>query len=148
MAKKLTNPLVGVWKLVSFEVRRNNGQAHYPFGGNATGQLIYTANGKVSANISQSGRLEVKSGDIMDASHEEMAASFRGYISYFGHYEFDEKNNKVLHHIEGSLFPNWIGDTLRRNVNMKSSRLELSTEPTMYGSEEVIGVVLWEKILV
>lgn len=148
MAKKSTNPLAGVWKLISFEVRRKNGQAHYPFGGNATGQLNFTENGRVSVNISQSGRIAVKSGDIMDASHEEMASSFRGYISYFGHYEFDEKNNKLLFHIEGSLFPNWIGDTLRRNVNIKGSRLELCTEPTLYGSEEVIGVVNWEKILV
>jgi hypothetical protein len=148
MKKTTKNPLAGAWKLVSFEVRRKNGQTHYPFGGNASGQLIYTENGHVTANLSQNGRMEVKTGDIMDASHEEMAASFRGYISYFGQYEFDEKNSVVLHHVEGSLFPNWIGDTLKRNVKFIGDRIELSTEPLKYGSEEVTGVVVWEKILV
>ena len=148
MTNKTNNPIAGVWKLLSFEVRRKNGQSHYPFGGNATGQLIFSENGNVSANLSQSGRIEVKSNDIMDASHEEMTSSFRGYISYFGRYEFDEKKGEVLLHVEGSLFPNWIGDTLKRKVKMEGSRLELSTEPTKYGSEEVIGIVTWEKILV
>ena len=148
MAKKSTNPLTGAWKLVSFEIQRTNGQTHFPFGGNATGQLILTETGIVSASLSQSGRINIKTDDIMDASHEEMASNFRGYISYFGRYDFDENNSEVLFHVEGSLFPNWIGDTLKRSVKLDGNRLVLITEPTKYGSEEVTGVVTWEKVLV
>ena len=147
MAKKTTNPLVGAWRLVSFEIRRENGMVHHPFGKNARGLLIFTDTGRVSANLSQNGRLEIKTGDMMDASHEEMASNFRGYISYFGRYEYDAKTGTVLHHVKGALFPNWIGDTLKRYVKLEGERLELTTEPTLYGSEGVQGVVAWERIV-
>ena len=146
MENKDNNPLVGAWKLASFEVRRKNGATHHPFGNNARGIILYTDTGRVSVSMSQNGRPQVKSGDMMDASHEEMAASFRGYIGYFGRYEYDAKNNTVLHHVKGSLFPNWIGDTLKRKVKIEGDKLELMTEPTLYGTEDVTAVVTWERI--
>ncbi|MEJ2593606.1 MAG: lipocalin-like domain-containing protein [bacterium] len=146
MTKKEQNPLVGSWDLVSFEIHRKNGKTHLPFGKNARGLLIFTASGRVTANLSQNGRMEIKSGDMMDATHEEMATSFRGYISYFGTYEYFANSQTVMHHVTGSLFPNWIGDTLKRNVKLDGNRLELITEPTLYGSEEITAVVVWEKI--
>ena len=146
MAKKTTNPLVGAWKAVSFEVHRKNGLSQAPFGKNIRGLIIFTENGRVTVNLSQSGRMEVKTGDIMDASHEEMASNFRGYISYFGKYNFDPQTNELLMHVEGSLFPNWIGDTLKRKVKLFENKLELTTVPTLYGSEEIVGKVIWEKI--
>ncbi len=146
MKKNEQNPLVGSWDLVSFEIHRKNGKTHLPFGSNARGLLIFTDTGRVTANLSQNGRMEVRSGDMMDATHEEMATNFRGYISYFGTYEYDADKKTVMHHVTGSLFPNWIGDTLIRKARLDGNRLELTTEPTLYGSEEITAVVVWEKI--
>lgn len=146
MTTNQNNPLVGTWKLESFQVQRKNGQIHHPFGKNPIGQFIYMENGRFSTQMSQPGRIPVKSGDIMDASHEEMGSNFRGFISYFGYYDYDAKKKEVLHHVEASLFPNWDGDVLKRKVKIRGKRLELITEPTLYGNEKITGVVVWKKI--
>jgi hypothetical protein len=144
--KEETNPLIGTWKAKSFVVKRKNQTLHYPFGDNPGGQLVYTKEGRFSTQLRQRGRIPVKSGDIMDASHEEMAANFRGFISYYGTFDFDPKNMVVLHHVKGSLFPNWENDSLKRNVRLEGNQLELTTEPTFYGSEDIVASVVWERI--
>jgi hypothetical protein len=47
--------------------------------------------------------------------------------------------------VEGSLFPNWEGQKLKRFVELSDNRLTLSTPPTVWGGE-VVGVVLWERV--
>ena len=140
------NPLVGTWKLDSFEIRQASGVKQNPFGDHPFGQMIYTENGRFSAQLAQPGRIPVQSGDMMDSSHEELASNFRGFISYFGSYNYDEKTKTVLHHVEGSLFPNWENDTLKRTVKATKDTIELTTEPTLFGSGEVVGVVVWKRI--
>ena len=144
--KSSTNPLIGVWKLVSFHIKRKNGHTHFPFGKNPIGQFIFTENNLFSTQFSQLGRMPIKSGDIMDASHEEMAASFRGYISYFGRYDFNPSSNELLLHLDGSLFPNWENDTLKRKAVLKGDKMEIKTEDVTYGGEQIIGVVNWQKV--
>ncbi len=46
-----SNPFVGTWKLVSWEVARPDGSVLYLYGRNVVGYLIYTADGYVSAEI-------------------------------------------------------------------------------------------------
>lgn len=145
MNAKSKNPLIGAWKTEVFEVRRTNGETLKPFGDHPGGQMIYTEDGRFSAQIAQAGRMQIKSGDMMDSSHEELASNYRGFISYFGTYDYDAISKTVLHHVEGSLFPNWENDTLKRFVKASKDRIELTTEPTFYGGEEIVGVVVWKK---
>ena len=146
MTTKTQNPLTGTWKLDSFEIRRSNGETVRPFGDKPFGQMIYAENGRFSAQLAQAGRNPIKSGDMMDTSHEELASNYRGFISYFGHYSYDTKTKTVLHHVEGSLFPNWENDTLKRIVKTGRNSVELTTEPTLYGGEEVVAAVVWKRI--
>jgi hypothetical protein len=146
MNTKTQNPLVGTWKTVSFEIKRSNGEIHKPFGDHPDGQMVYTDNDRFSAQLAQPGRLQIKSGDMMDTSHEELTSNYRGFISYYGHYTYDAKSNTVLHHIEGSLFPNWENDTLKRFVKATKDKIELTTEPTFYGGEEIVASVTWKRI--
>ena len=143
---KTKNPLTGTWKLAGFEIRRSNGEVHKPFGDHPYGQIIYTDNGRYSAQLAQAGRMSVRSGDMMDTSHEELTSNFRGFISYYGRYTYDPKSKTVLHHVEGSLFPNWENDTLKRTVRTGRGTITLTTEPTFYGGEEVVASVTWKKI--
>ena len=144
--KEEKNALTGTWKAKSFVVKRQNQAIPHPFGENPGGQLIYTANGRFSTQLRQRGRLPVRSGDIMDASHEEMTSGFRGFISYYGTYDFDPDKMIVLHHVKGSLFPNWENDSLKRIVKLEGNTLELTTEPTFYGGEDIVATVVWERI--
>ncbi len=45
-----SNPFVGTWKLVSWEVTQPDGTILYPYGKEVVGFLIYAADGYMSAN--------------------------------------------------------------------------------------------------
>lgn len=80
----------------------------------------------------------------MKGTTEEIKANYEGFVSYYGSYEYEGENGVVIHHVEGSLFPNWEGQKLKRFVELSKNRLKLSTPPTVWGGE-VVGVVLWER---
>ena len=44
-----SNPFVGPWELVSWEVIRPDGAIHYPCGKAVVGSLMYTADGYMAA---------------------------------------------------------------------------------------------------
>jgi heterodisulfide reductase subunit B len=48
----------------------------------------------------------------MERIAEEIKTNYEGCVSYYGHYELDPENNIVIHHVEGSLFPNWEGNEI------------------------------------
>ena len=138
-------PIVGVWKLISFKTQRENGEVIYPFGKNAQGSLIYTKSGHFSVQLMRPDRPQFVSRDQMRGTAEEIKANYEGVISYYGHYEFDRKKGFVIHHVEGSLFPNWEGQGLKRFFELSGNRLKLSTPPTLWGGES-IAVLLFERI--
>jgi hypothetical protein len=138
-------PIIGVWKLISFETQRENVEVTYPFEKNAQGSLIYTKSGRFSVQLMHPDRPQFVSGDQMRGRAEEIKANYEGVISYYGYYEFDRKKGFVIHHVEGSLFPNWEGQGLKRFFELSGNLLKLSTPPTLWGGESV-GVLLFERI--
>ncbi len=139
-------PIIGAWKLISFEIQKADGEVLCPFGENAQGSIIYTETGRVSAQVMRLGRPLFASGDMMQGTTEEIEANYKGFISYYGPYEFDSENGFVVHHVEGSLFPNWEGQTQKRFYELSGNRLKLTTPPTLYGGGDFVGVLLWERI--
>ena len=71
--------LVGSWSLKSFEIRRDDGPAIHPFGEQVQGSLIYTASGRMSAQLMRSDRPTIEAGDQMKATAGEMEANYKGY---------------------------------------------------------------------
>ena len=139
-------PIIGTWKLISFEIQRENGEVTYPFGKNAQGAVIYTESGRFSVQFMRPNRPQFASRDQMRGTAEEIKTNYEGFVSYYGHYELDRKKGFVIHHVEGSLFPNWEGQRLKRFYELSGNRLKLSTPPTLWGGGEVVGVLLWERI--
>ena len=140
------SPIIGAWKLISFEIQRENGEVTYPFGQNAQGSLIYTESGRFSGQLMRPDRPKFASGDQMRGTAEEIKANYKGFVSYYGSYEFDMKKGFIIHHVEGSLLPNWEGQRQIRFFKLLCNRLKLSTPRTLWGGEEVVGVLLWERI--
>lgn len=142
-----TVPIVGSWKLRSFELRLESGEVRYPFGRDPHGMIIYTPSGRFSAQLMQKGRPVFHSEDQMDGTPEEMMLAFSGCISYFGSWKFYDAAGIVMHHVEGSMFPNWEGRPLKRFWAIKDNLMELSTPPiTWGGGDTAVGVIQWERI--
>jgi Lipocalin-like domain len=130
-----SDPLVGVWRLLSWENTSADGAISYPLGREAVGLLIYTDDGYMSVTIMRVNREPFASGDLLAGSLEEKARAAEGYVSYCGRYEFG--GDWVTHHVELSLFPNWSGVEQDRTVEVTRNRLTLRTRPLLLdGSEQ------------
>lgn len=137
---------IGQWRLLSSEFRRRDGSVYYPFGRDATGLLQYTPDGLMSVQIMRAGRPQFARGDQFDGDAEEIRAAFEGYIAYFGRYDVDAERRSVLHHIVGSWYPNWVGQTHQRYAEFEESRLTLTTPPFRGGGEPLVGALVWERM--
>lgn len=143
-----SNPLVGVWKLVSWEATRvSNGDKRLPFGKSLDGRISYDAQGNMSAQVTQIHRQPFVTDFMGGARPDEMQLAFHTYIAYFGRYSVDAKANVVVHHVEGSLFPNWVGTKQERQFELDGRRLSLRTPPmAMNAGYKEVHTLIWEKI--
>ena len=139
------SPIIGAWTLVSFEFRKSDGHVIYPYGEEARGSLIYTESGRYSAQLMRTDRPRFAIGDQMMGTPAEIEASYKGSISYFGTYEVDVKNGFIMHHVEGSIFPNMEGTDQKRFFELSENRLQLTTPPIQLDGEKAVGVLLWER---
>ena len=121
-----SNPLIGTWRLLSWENRSvEDGQVSYPLGEDATGYIMYNEDGYMFVAIMAPHRLRLTSDDLLSATKEEEAQAEETYLSYCGRYDF--LGDTVVHHVELSLFPTWIGADQERLVDLRGERLTLST---------------------
>jgi lipocalin-like protein len=138
------NPLVGTWRLLSWENRTLDGEVSHPLGEDASGYLAYTDDGYVLVAIMGAGRRPFVAGDLLSGSTAEKTGAVETYVSYCGRYEFH--GDTVLHHVELSLFPNWVGVTQERLVKLSGDRLTLSTRPLLLQGRQQTAQLLWERV--
>ena len=139
------NPLIGTWRLISWENRSIDGrQINYPVGKDAVGYIMYNPEGYMSVTIMRPNRMKFASGDLLGGSTEEKVQAASSYVSYCGRYEF--QGDKVIHHVELSLFPNWVGVDQARLVELRGNRLTLSTRPILLEGKQQTAHLLWERV--
>jgi Lipocalin-like domain len=139
-----SNPLVGTWRLISWENRSLDGRITYPLGEDAVGYISYTRDGYVFVAMMRHDRAEFTAGDLLRASAEEKAHAAETYMTYCGRYEFH--GDTVVHHVELSLFPNWVGVDQERLVEVRGNRLTVSTRPMLLGGIQKSGHLIWERV--
>src|ERR671912_2966780 len=139
-----SNPLIGTWRLISWENRGADGQISYPLGKDAMGYIMYTQDGYMFVAIMGSDRGRFDTGDLLGGSTEEKAQAAGTYVSYCGRYEF--RGDIVVHRVELSLFPNWIGVEQERLVEVTGDRLILSTRPLLLGGAQRTAHLIWEAV--
>jgi hypothetical protein len=138
------NALVGAWRLLSWENRAADGQVTYPMGTDALGSLLYTADGRFSVTISRTGRIDFAAGDLLSGTAEEKAQAVEGFVAYAGRYSFH--GDRVIHHVELSLFPNWVGSDQQRSVELTGDRLVLSASPLLLAGKQQVPRLVWERV--
>ena len=137
------SPLVGSWRLVSFELRDEQGVVSRPWGDEVTGINTYTADGFLSEQFGSAHRPALAKDDWVSATPEEIDLAARHYFAYAGSYELDGQS--VTYHIEESLMPNWIGKTERRFWSVTGDTLTITTPPLLVGGKEQISILVWKR---
>jgi hypothetical protein len=140
-----SNPLIGTWRLISWQNRSLlDGEVSYPLGKDAVGYIMYGQDGYMSVAILSPDRPKFVAGDLLSGGAEERARAVGTYVSYCGQYEF--LGDTVVHRVELSLFPNWVGVEQERLVEVKGDRLTLSTRPILLGGVQRTAHLIWEAV--
>ena len=118
--------IVGTWQLMTRTVTRSDGTTVVDpvLGEKPTGRLIYDASGAMSLQMMRTGRKDAISSPV-NARDKTNPRAILGYDSYFGRYTVDEKAGTVTHHVEGSLFPEDLGENWVRPFTLTGDTLTL-----------------------
>jgi hypothetical protein len=141
--------LIGTWRLVEWTFTVNESRPTHPWGGDPAGLLTYGDDGRMSASLMSVGRPPAPTRTLSAAPIDIRAAAAAGYLSYAGAYTLEGED--VLHHIELSLMPNWVGSTERRHIEWIETAtgrdLILSTPPTRTdGGRTAVNRLRWARI--
>jgi len=136
--------LVGAWRLISWENQAADGQLSYPMGADALGYLIYTAEGRFSVTISRADRPRFTGGDLLGGTLPEKARAAEGFVAYAGWYTCH--GDQVVHHVELSLFPNWVGTDQQRFADLSDDTLILSANPLLLAGKRQVPRLVWRRV--
>jgi hypothetical protein len=136
--------LGGTWKLIAWRRIAADETVSYPLGTDARGQLIYTMNGRMAVHIVGADRPPLATDDPLGGDMAARAGAYSTYLAYFGTYELD--GTSVVHHVDGSLFPNWSGEKQVRPFTIDGDELVLRTPP-MPGDDggTVVNELAWTR---
>lgn len=132
--------LIGCWRLVSYETTDSSGRRGRPYG-DAVGRIAYDEKGNMTGQVMRPDRAPVGVGE---AQAQQARAAYLGYIAYFGTYEIAADGRSVVHHVQGSLNPAWVGGDQVRQLRFDGERLILSTETRKHGVA-VLHELTWER---
>ena len=120
-----TQRIVGTWQLMTRTVTRAGKTIVDPvLGEKPTGRLVYDASGAMMLQMMRTGRKDAISSPS-DQAGKGNPRVILGYDSYFGRYAVDEKAGTVTHHVEGSLFPEDLGEDWVRPFTLAGDTLTL-----------------------
>ena len=102
-----------------------DGSKRLPLGERARGQVVYTGDGRMSAQLVRAGRAPFASDDYRGAPVDVAAEAFQQYFGYFGSYKVDASAGTVTHFIEGAWFPNLENKAQVRSFRFEEDRLIL-----------------------
>jgi hypothetical protein len=138
-ANRVTGPLLGTWRLVSYTDTVAGEAPIHAFGSDPIGLFIFTADGEVSISIMRN-----PPDAAAPTTDPDPHACIPGWFcAYFGTYDVDYEASTWVTHVRGGNIPAYLGTDQRRHFSIRDDRLILS------GSGEVGGkTVLHERVLV
>lgn len=138
-----SSALVGAWALESLEVVDSTGAVDYPFGRTPVGYIMYNPDGYMAVAFMPPDRKPFAAADILGGTPDEKCAAVETCIAYSGRYAV--KGDRVYHHIEVSLFPNWTGVTQERIVSLNGDTLRISTPPLLIKGKVQAAHLVWKR---
>ncbi|HUZ90132.1 MAG TPA: lipocalin-like domain-containing protein [Candidatus Acidoferrales bacterium] len=140
-----SNPLVGVWKLLSYEARDlDDGTTTALYGDRPSGYITYGSTGYMSVVFMAGDRSPIEGGDVQGGPTEQRLQAMDTFNAYSGTYDYDGQS--VRHHVEVAMFPNWVGSTQLRQVDLTENRLTLSSPPMVRRGKNCTAHLTWERV--
>jgi hypothetical protein len=118
--------LVGGWRLRSWVALGDDGSETFPMGDAPTGLLAYTEGGTMVALMAPNDRPPFGSDDLTGGTPDEQARAFSTFVAYAGRYRIE--GDAIIHSVETSLFPNWVGTVQRRHWTLSDDGGMLTLE--------------------
>ena len=133
---------IGSWELKKWTAELDDGTEVFPFGEDAIGRITYDKHWNMSVQLMKNDRPKFHSEDPLQATPDEMFKAFRDFLSYCGSYEVYNNPNQVVHRINISSFPNWVGQNQIRKFEFMDDKLILSTDTIGSSRHRLV----WQKI--
>ena len=118
--------LIGTWGLRSFTFTDASGAELHPLGERPEGFVVISPDGYLALNFMAGGRAPFMADDLFGGDEAERARAASEVVSFAGPYSFDGAAVSVA--VEYSVFPNWIGGTQVREVEVSGDTLVLRTQ--------------------
>lgn len=143
----MKNNFIGYWQLVEWYAELDGNFHSHPFGKDAKGELCYTENRRMYASLLFNKRSNFAKSSLLKGTMQEQKAAIESYLSYSG--TFDVQEDKVIHHVEYSLLPNWQGTDLIRLFQFSNDKqtLILKTLPQQTSKgQEIQNFLIWKNL--
>ncbi|MCR9212208.1 MAG: lipocalin-like domain-containing protein [Proteobacteria bacterium] len=128
--------LIGSWWLVKWQSLKNSQPDGYPMGEDAQGQIIYSADGRMSGFLMRN--------DFGDQPRDT-AASPDICLAYGGTYRIE--GDQVIHDVMVSTVPYWINGPLIRTIVPEGDDILLKTKPETTSSGNTYEHhLLWRRV--
>jgi hypothetical protein len=145
MKEFLREKIIGTWQLVSWVYTNDKGETTHYFGEDARGILMYDEHGYMNAQLMRADRQRFSSESISGGTPAETYGAFHSYLAYFGRY-VEVAPGELVHTVEGSLFPNWVGHKEVRYGKIEHDLLILNTPPIPVAGENIVFHITWRRL--
>jgi hypothetical protein len=144
--QSLADQLIGTWRLRSWESTSPDGEARLPLGPAPEGLLVYSPDGTMLTCMARGGRTPFASPDLLGGTDGEKILAVDSFVAYGGAWRVEDGD--VIHTVEASLFPNWVGSQQRRHVQLAGDggSLTLVAPPVVMGGVVRINRVGWTRV--
>lgn len=126
--EQVVQKLIGGWELVRWTTYHPDGTESVPFGEDAIGIIMYTADGHMSCHLSMANRPLFSEPNIYAVSDADLGQSVRAYSGYFGTFSVDAAAGIVTHHVTGAWYPNFAAVNQPRHYAFEDDLLYLEAE--------------------
>lgn len=125
-AETLASRLVGTWQVMEIVDTDAAGKVSYPYGEHPKGYIVYDETGHLHVQVMRTPATSpFAAGDDSRGTDQEVRTAYDGYAAYFGTYEVDEAQSKVIHRVEGSLMPSYTGTDQPRPFKLIGDNLTI-----------------------
>ena len=130
----------GTWQLLSATATEGEKKREL-FGANPKGQLVLGSDGRFTMVVARADLPKYKSGSRARGTADEYQATVQGSVAYFGTYKVE--GNELVFKVEGSTFPNWVGETQRRPLKLSGDELSYTSPAPIGGAPTAL---VWKRL--